>query len=309
MGGLDVIIAVFRTAFRNAELRRIQLAWAAFNATEWGVWIALVVYAYARGGALSASGIALVQLIPSALLAPFLGALADRYRPGRILLAAYAVMGGGLAAITVAMALDAPTWVVFALAPIVNLAITVPRPAQSALLPAVVRTPTELTAANVVCGWMDSLAIMVAPALAGLLIGIGGPQLATAGLAAIALAAVLLIAPTPGAPPVADPGAGDGVVQNVVRGIGIVWRNPPVRTLTGLMGLQFVLVGALDILYAVLAISVLDMGEPGAGYLNSAFGAGSLVGAALAATLVARQRLAPASGRSRCCGTRCAPRR
>jgi MFS family permease len=46
-------------------------------------------------------------------------------------------------------------------------------------------------------------------------------------------------------------------------------------------------------LYVVLAMSVLGMGESGAGYLNSAFGAGSLVGAALAAALVTRQRLAP----------------
>ncbi len=293
MQGPSVILAVFRTAFRNRELRRIQLAWAAFNSAEWGVWVALVVYAYARGGAFSASGIALVQLIPSALLAPFLGALADRYRPGRILLAAYSVMAVAMAAIALAMTLDAPTWVIFALAPIVNIAMTVPRPAQSALLPAVVRTPTELTAANVVCGWMDSLAIMVAPALAGVLIGIGGPPLAVAAIAGIALAAALLIVATPGTYPVADPADGEGIVGNALRGIGIIWRNRPVRTLTGLLGLQFVLVGALDILYVVLAISVLGMGESGTGYLNSAFGAGSLVGAALAATLVARRRLAP----------------
>ncbi len=288
-----MIVAVFSTAFRNRELRKTQLAWAAFNSAEWGVWIALVVYAYARGGAFTASGIALVQLIPAALLAPFLGALADRHRPGRILLAAYSVMAAGLTAIGIAMTLDAPTWVIFCLAPIVNLAMTVPRPAQSALLPSVVRTPTELTAANVVCGWMDSLAIMVAPALAGLLIGIGGPELAVAALAVIALAAALLIVSTPGTQPVADAGTGVGAVNSVLRGIGAVWHNRPVRTLTGLMGLQFVLVGALDILYAVLAISVLGMGEPGAGYLNSAFGAGSLLGAALAAALVARKRMAP----------------
>ncbi len=295
MQGLRTIIAVFRTAFRNRDLRRLQLAWAAFNSAEWGVWVALVVYAYTKGGAVAASALALAQIIPAAILAPILGALADRYRPGRILLAAYSVMTAGLAAIAVAMALDAPSWVVFVLAPIVNLAITVPRPAQSALLPAVVRTPTELTAAYVVGGWMDILAVMVSPALAGVLIGVGGPQLAVAVLAGISLAAALLVVATPGTQPVADGDveAGAGLMTSVLRGVGIIWRNRPVRTLTGLMGLQFVLIGALDILYVVLAISVLGMGESGAGYLNSAFGAGSLVGAVLVAALVARQRLAP----------------
>ncbi len=284
---------MFRTAFRNRDLRRLQLAWAGFNSAEWGIWIALVVYVYTRGGAVAAGGIALVQLIPAALLAPFLGALADRYRPGRILLAAYSILAAGLAAIALAMTVGAPIWVIFALAPIVNLAITVPRPAQSALLPSVVRTPTELTAAYVVGGWMDSLAVMVAPAVAGVLIAVGGPQLAVAALAGIALAAALLVVATPGTQPIADPGASGGLATNVLRGVGVIWRNRPVRTLTGVLGLQFVLVGALDMFYAVLAISVLGMGESGAGYLNSAFGAGSLLGAALATALVARKRLAP----------------
>ncbi len=291
MQGLRAIIAVFRTAFRNRDLRRLELAWAAFNSAEWGVWVALVVYAYTKGGAVAASALALAQIIPAAILAPILGALADRYRPGRILLAAYSVMTVGLAAIAVAMLLDAPSWVVFLLAPMVNLAVTVPRPAQSALLPAVVRSPTELTAAYVVGGWMDSLAVMVSPALAGVLIGVGGPELAVAVLAGISLAAALLVVATPGTRPVAD--AGGGLVTSVLGGVGLIWRNRPVRTLTGLLGLQFVLIGALDILYAVLAISVLGMGESGAGYLNSAFGAGSLLGAVLVAALVGRQRLAP----------------
>ncbi len=293
MQRLKAIVAVFGTAFRNRDLLRIQLAWAGFCGAEWGVWVALLVYAYTKGGAVAASAIALVQLIPAAILAPFLGALCDRHRPGRILLTAYSIMALGLAAIAVAMAIDAPIWVVFALAPVVNLAVTLPRPAQAVLFPAVVRTPTELTAANVVSGWMDSLGVIVAPALAGALIGIGGPELAVGVLATLVLTAALLVVATPGTQPVANTGDGSGLMTDVVRSIGIVWRNRPVRTLTGLLGAQFVLIGSLDMLYVVLAISVLGMGESGAGYLNSAFGAGSLVGAVLAAALVARTRLAP----------------
>ena len=47
-------------------------------------------------------------------------------------------------------------------------------------------------------------------------------------------------------------------------------------------------------LYVVLAVTTLGMGESGAGYLNAAFGAGGLIGVAVTATLVARRRLAPA---------------
>jgi MFS family permease len=69
---------------------------------------------------------------------------------------------------------------------------------------------------------------------------------------------------------------------------------PAARTLVGVVGSQYILVGALDVLYVVLAITTLGLGESGAGYLNSAFGLGGLIGAAITATLVARRRLAPA---------------
>jgi len=87
---------------------------------------------------------------------------------------------------------------------------------------------------------------------------------------------------------------GVSLTAEVRSSVAAVWRVPAVRTLVGVVGSQYILVGALDVLYVVLAISVLGLGEGGAGYLNAAFGAGGLVGAALAAGLVARRRLAPA---------------
>ena len=56
---------------------------------------------------------------------------------------------------------------------------------------------------------------------------------------------------------------------------------------------QFVAIGALDVLYVVLAISVLDLGGSGAGYLNAAFGAGGVAGIAVTVALVGRRRLLP----------------
>ena len=50
----------------------------------------------------------------------------------------------------------------------------------------------------------------------------------------------------------------------------------------------------LDVLYVVLAIDTLGMGQGGAGYLNAAFGAGGAFGIAVTASLVGRARLMPA---------------
>ena len=285
---------VFVTAFRNRSLLLIEASWLAYNGTEWGVWLTLSVWAYTHGGAAAVSLIIIVQLVPCILLNPYLGAITDRARAGRVLFFGLLISGLAMGGVAAVMALGAPRVLVYLLAPIMNLALSVPRPAQAALLPSVVRTPLELTAANVVSSWMENASVLVAPALTGVLLGLGGPQLATAALAAFALAGAFLVVGIPGPRPMTEPGEGVSLTAEVRESVATVWRVPAARTLVGVVGSQYILVGALDVLYVVLAITTLGMGESGAGYLNSAFGAGGLLGAAVTATLVARRRLAPA---------------
>ena len=291
---LSSTAGVFATAFRNRSLLLVELAWLAFNSAEWGVWLVLTVWAYTHGGALAVSVIILVQLVPCIFVAPYLGAITDRARAGRVLFLGLLVMGVTMATLAAAMALDAPRWIVFVVAPIMNLALSVPRPAQAALLPGVVRTPLELTAGNVVSSWMENASVLLAPALTGVLLGIGGPALAAGVLAAFTLIGAFLLVGVPGPPPMTERTEGVSLTAEVRESVVAVWRVPAVRTLVGVVGSQYILVGALDVLYVVLAITTLGMGESGAGYLNSAFGLGGVIGVAVTATLVGLRRLAPA---------------
>lgn len=292
-GRLRATLGVFGTAFRNRSLMLVELAWLAFNSAEWGVWLVLTVWAYTRGGAFAVSLIILVQLVPAVVVSPYLGAITDRARAGRVLFLGLLVMGGTMTAVAVAMAVDAPTWVVYVFAPVMNLALSVPRPAQAALLPGVVMTPLELTAGNVVSSWMENASVLLAPALTGVLLGVGGPALSAGALAGITLAGAFCVVGIPGPEPLAKRSEGGSLTGEVRDSIRMVWQVPAVRTLVGVVGAQYVLVGALDVLYVVLAISTLGIGESGAGYLNSAFGAGGVVGVVVTAALVARRRLAP----------------
>lgn len=121
---------VLASALHNPPLRRIALSYGLFTGAEWGVWIALLVYAYDRGGTSASSLIAITQLVPCALLGPLIGVMADRNRPGRVLVVGYAVQCATMAGVAIAIATGAPTWTVFVLAPLVNIGITVTRPAR-----------------------------------------------------------------------------------------------------------------------------------------------------------------------------------
>jgi len=83
-----------------------------------------------------------------------------------------------------------------------------------------------------------------------------------------------------------------GIVGEFFAGFGLVGRDRSLRLIIGLYGAQTLVAGALNVLIVVAALELLDLGEAGVGFLNSAVGVGGLLGALGAFMLVSRQRLA-----------------
>jgi len=289
-------------------MRRLALAFFLFTSAEFGVWVAMLVYAYERGGSSESALVAAVQLVPAILVAPFAGALVERGDSLRMLHLGYVALAATLALTAVALAISAPALVVYAAATIATCAMTVTRPAQAVITPEVARTPGELTAVNLVTNWAESTAIFAAPALAGVLLGVSGP---TAVYAVFAVGILIAAGLTAGLRPTTTARAtgptGDTtqrVRADVLAGLQALQDNPPVRLVVILITASFVIVGALDVLTVVLALTVLDIGEGGAGFLIAAFGAGGVVGSLASVVLVGRRRLAPALFTSAlACGT------
>jgi hypothetical protein len=288
-------LGVFRALAGDRALRRVVGGYALFTLTEYAVWIAMLVYAYGRGGATLAGVVALAQLVPAALLAPVFAALADRRSPVILLAGGYLVQAAAMGAAAVAISAGVPL-AAYAAAVVASTAVTATRPAQCTLVPSLAATPDQLTAANVVVSWVEAAGIAAAGALTGVLIwadGVAGVFAVCAALGAVAALLVVglrvpaLATPTESASQVA---AGLGASVRLAAG------QPRLRLMLGLLTAEAAVVGALDLLFVILAVTVLGRPQAWAGYLNSAYGVGALLAAAAGVLLVGRRLGAPILG-------------
>jgi MFS family permease len=282
----------FRSLTGNHAMLRVLTAFALFTLTEYAVWIAMLVFAYSRGGATIAALVAAAQLVPAAAVAPVVAALADRRSPVVVLTGGYLVQAAAMAA-TAAAVIAGAAWAAYAAAVLAATAVTTTRPAQSTLVPSVAATPDQLTAANVVLGWLEAAAVAAAGLLAGVLISLGGVGSVFAVCAGLGLAAAFLVAglrvASLASPEQREPTALAGVGE----GLRLAARQPRLRLMLALLTADAVVVGALDLLIVILAISVLGRSQAWAGYLNFAWGAGAVLAATVSVVLVGRRLGAP----------------
>ena len=194
---------------RNRDLRRVLLAFLAFNAAEYAVWLAMLVYAYDQGGATTASLVAVFQLVPAMLFAPLASVMADRHPPVRVLTAGYVAQTVAMGATAAVILAGAAPPLAYVCAAVAATAVTITRPTQAALTPALAHTAQELTATNVVSSWVENSSVLVATAGAGVIMAVSGPGQVFALMAAGTAIAALLVTGVHG-PPAAAGGDEEG---------------------------------------------------------------------------------------------------
>jgi MFS family permease len=281
----------FRAVITNPALRRVELSWAASITAYWAFIIALAVYAYDQGGAAGVGLVGVIRVLPAFIAAPFAGVLGDRYRRELLLVLLSFVRAGFMAATALVLFAGGPTWLVYSLSGGVALMASTVRPMQSALLPQLAKTPEELTAANLVLTTVESSGIFLGPALGGILLAATNAQTVFAASAvAFVVASALLVGLEVEAP--AERAAEGGFMGEFFGGFGAIAGDRHLALIVTLYGIQTFVAGALNVLIVVASLELLDLGESGVGFLNSAVGIGGLLGAVAAFALVGRQRLA-----------------
>lgn len=269
-------------------------------AADTALFVVTLVNVFNHGGAVAAALLGAVRMVPAIIAGLLTGAMLQRFRGDRILVALGLIRAASAGLTAVVIATAGPTladhqltmYLLFALAAVAAAAAAPVRPTQVTLLPAIARSPDELVAANVFWTIGRGLGAFGGPFVAGLLMAVG----MNAEVAAVAAAAFIVTA-TFGAglrfEQAADASGGGSQATAGLRltdGLRAILRRPVLAwSMLGTYG-QVVTRGLLNALVVVAAIELLGMGQPGLGLLNAALGLGGL-GAIVTTSLIRSERL------------------
>jgi MFS family permease len=284
-------LRAFTRVIENRNVRNVQIAGLGSVLGTYAYAVALPVYAYRAGGARAVGLLFFARFILAALAAPWLGVLVDRLSRRAVMLSADIARCAIFAGMTAVASTGGTAYAVYALAVTSTVISGSYPPAQAALMPSLVETPEELTAANVVSNTASSVAMFVGPAIGGILLALSGTTAVFALNGAAFLWSALFVLRIPrDAPP--ERGERPRFVSELFAGFAAVVKRPALRVVVGLTAAQSIVEGALEVLLVVLAIRLLHAGNAGLGWLNTAMGVGSIAGAAVVAVIAARRRLA-----------------
>ena len=285
-------VTLLRTAFANPALARVLTAWAASSLSVWAFTILFALAAYDAGGT-TALGLAVaVRTLPAALGGPYGALLADRHARRDVLLVGLVVRAALLAGLGLALTVNAGLVAICALGSLFTLAGVAHKPAQSALMTALARTPTELGAANVLTTSLEYAGFLAGSLLVGAAAGLLGVDVAMLVSVVPQVAAAVVILAVPRDPrPEALPEAPAGVVPELLGGVRTVTADRGLKVLTALFAADMFVQGVVDVLLIIVSIEALGAGQSGAGWLNAGWGLGGLLGGAAALFLLGRGQL------------------
>ena len=285
-------MAAFGLVFRNPRLRLVAAARLASVTGRWAATVALAVTAFRRDGAEAVGLLSVCRILPATLAGPVAAGLLGRFRSDRLLLAtgvlrACAIAGAGL--VLVESRSLAP---VFVLIGAESLMSTMVRPLQTSALPFFAGTPGELTAANLTLTTMESSGMLLGPLLSGVLLSVWTPGGVLFITALAYLFSTVLIARIPPWESLTARARVVDAFADTLAGLRAINADSRLRLIVGLYCAENLVAGSLNVLIVVSALQLLKLGNSGVGVLNGAVGAGGVLGAILAATLLGRRRIA-----------------
>jgi MFS family permease len=279
---------------RHERVARVYYAVLAQSALGNGAgYVALLIVAYDRfRSAWAISLVLLADLVPAMLLGPLFGAAADRWSRRRCMIAADVVR----AIAFLGIALVDSFALTFALALLAGVGTGLFTPAALAAVPSLVR-PSRLPAATALYGAITDLGFIAGPAVAAVVLLIGGPEtILLANAITFAVSALVLVRLRFGAAPIKEEAEDvqPGLLREARDGLRALAGMAGVRAVVLASGAMLLFAGLFNVAELPFAADELGAEDAGFAILAAVYGlgfvAGSLSGSRGGAPAVLKRR-------------------
>src|SRR5581483_7979137 len=270
--------------------RRYAMFWTGAFTSNIGTWMETVAVGIlvttSTGQAGWAGLVAAAGFVPQAVVGPFGGALADRLPRRRLLLTTTTIQTVLAGTLCLLAAIDEAspgrvTLIVLA----AGCAQAAGFPSYQAILPDLVPRD-ELPAAVALGSAQWNLGRVIGPALAGIVIGLGGFEWAFAINTVSFLAVIAAIAPLQLPPP--PHASGESIPRAIRNGARFALTEPGIRSVIGYLAMNSLLAAPFIALVPAFALEVFHSGESGTAMLVTAQGLGAVTMALLLGNAIAR---------------------
>lgn len=248
------------------------------------------------GDSLAMGTVLALSAIPRALLMLVGGALTDRFSPRSLMLVSNAVRFALVSMLTITVFTNrVEMWMLYTLAILFGVADAFFYPAQSSMAPQLVKKDHLQVANSLIHGTM-MLTMLAGPVLAGLLIAALGDGhsesanmqgiAAAFGLDALTFLVSLITLVFSKTPQNKSYEVSENILESIRSGLNFVWNDVPLRAFFFVVAaVTFFFNGPFNIGVPLLADTRFPEGAVAYGTILSTWGAGSLVGMALAGML------------------------
>jgi MFS family permease len=280
----------YMAALRVDDLRTLVSAFVVDGAATWSYIVVLIAYVYGRThSAAWVTAIVCVRYTTGMVLGGYGGVLADRYDRRRVLMVSAAAASLVTFAIAVIVQTNAPLLLLVAASALLSAVCTPVRPAAGALIPEVVNE-RDLVAANSIFAFLESVIVVLGPAVGGLLLLTGKPVYGVLlNAASFVAAAVLYSRLQVRSRGSAEPGG--NVVKQWITGVSVLSQHRKALVLTGFLVLDSAAFSGANVLLPALS-EHLGAGSTGYSLLVGANALGGVIAAGLANRLAKSPRLA-----------------
>jgi Transmembrane secretion effector/Cyclic nucleotide-binding domain len=281
----------YRDALRSHDFALLMVSALIDQVGSWAYTVVLAVDVYHRThSTIWLAGLSASRWIVGLLLSSYAGVIADRYRRTKVMLVSSLSSGVVMIGVAVSVGVGGPVWILLALSALAATVESPYRPAAGALTPEIV-AEKDLAAANALLATLESLVVVVGPAIGGLLLLTGSTVSGVIlNAASFFVAASIIVRLRVSSRGEVEPGLGP-LAQWLV-GFRALGSQQVAATLVAFCALDSMVYGASTVIYAPLSVH-LGTGVNGYSYLLAGVALGGVIAAGLANRLSALPRLAP----------------